>query len=192
MADNVTALTITANATLGWKPLIATPSAVPEAGGCSVFVMIIKNIESPTAMEYIMTFMDGGCGISVLTDPHRRPIICPPITFLGLAVTLLGIATVGVASIIAPHGKITQPETYKSPAETSAEKSILAISSALVVGLACIAAGWGIASAGAAAISAATEKPETFFRNFIIVALAEALAIYGIDNGIAIMVEDIN
>ena len=92
MADNVTALTITANATLGWKPLIATPSAVPEAGGCSVFVMIIKNIESPTAMEYIMTFMDGGCGISVLTDPHRRPIICPPITFLGLAVTLLGIA----------------------------------------------------------------------------------------------------
>jgi len=97
---------------------------------------------------------------------------------------IISIATVGVASIIALPGKMTQSETYKAPAETSAEKSILAISSALVVGLACIAAGWGIASAGAAAISAATEKPETFFRNFIIVALAEALAIYGLIMGL--------
>ncbi|MCD6592981.1 hypothetical protein J7L00_02715, partial [Candidatus Bathyarchaeota archaeon] len=31
---------------------------------------------------------------------------------------------------------------------------------------------------------AATEKPETFFRNFIIVALAEALAIYGLIMGL--------
>jgi V/A-type H+-transporting ATPase subunit K len=37
-----------------------------------------------------------------------------------------------------------------------------------------------ISSAGTAAISALAEKPETFFRSFLVVALAEALAIYGL------------
>ena len=40
------------------------------------------------------------------------------------------------------------------------------------------------AAAGSAAISALAEKPETFFRSFLIVALAEALAIYGLIMGI--------
>ena len=39
-------------------------------------------------------------------------------------------------------------------------------------------------ASGTAAISAAVEKPETFFRSFLVVALAEALAIYGLIIGI--------
>jgi V/A-type H+-transporting ATPase subunit K len=60
----------------------------------------------------------------------------------------------------------------------------IAISAGLAVGLATLGAGMAISSAGSAAISALAEKPETFFRSFLVVALAEALAIYGLIVGI--------
>jgi F0F1-type ATP synthase membrane subunit c/vacuolar-type H+-ATPase subunit K len=37
---------------------------------------------------------------------------------------------------------------------------------------------------GSAAVSALAEKPDTFFRSFLVVALAEVLAIYGLTIGI--------
>ena len=61
---------------------------------------------------------------------------------------------------------------------------LAAMGAGLAVGLACLGAGMAISASGSAAISAATEKPETFFRSFLIVALAEALAIYGLIIGI--------
>ena len=60
----------------------------------------------------------------------------------------------------------------------------LAIAAGLAIGLPALGAGLAISSAGSAAISALAEKPETFFRSFLIVALAEALAIYGLIMGI--------
>jgi V/A-type H+/Na+-transporting ATPase subunit K len=60
----------------------------------------------------------------------------------------------------------------------------IAFAATLAIGLPGIAAGLAISSAGSAAISALAEKPETFFRSFLIVALAEALAIYGLIMGI--------
>jgi len=60
----------------------------------------------------------------------------------------------------------------------------IAIGAGLAVGLGGLGAGLAIASAGSAAISALAEKPDTFFRSFLIVALAEALAIYGLIMGI--------
>jgi V/A-type H+-transporting ATPase subunit K len=50
--------------------------------------------------------------------------------------------------------------------------------------LATLGAALAISAAGTAAISALAEKPETFFRSFLVVALAEALAIYGLIMGI--------
>ncbi len=47
-----------------------------------------------------------------------------------------------------------------------------------------LGAALAISAAGTAAISALAEKPETFFRSFLVVALAEALAIYGLIMGI--------
>jgi len=64
------------------------------------------------------------------------------------------------------------------------DRAIIALSAGIAVGLACLAAGIAISASGSAAISAAAEKPETFFRSFLIVALAEALAIYGLIVGI--------
>jgi V/A-type H+-transporting ATPase subunit K len=60
----------------------------------------------------------------------------------------------------------------------------IAISAGLAIGLSSLGAGLAISAAGSAAISALAEKPETFFRSFLIVALAEALAIYGLIMGI--------
>lgn len=66
----------------------------------------------------------------------------------------------------------------------SLDRVAIAISATLAIGLPALAAGLAISSAGSAAISALAEKPETFFRSFLIVALAEALAIYGLIMGI--------
>jgi F0F1-type ATP synthase membrane subunit c/vacuolar-type H+-ATPase subunit K len=64
------------------------------------------------------------------------------------------------------------------------DRVAIAIGAALAIGLSTLAAGFAISAAGSAAISALAEKPETFFRSFLIVALAEALAIYGLIMGI--------
>jgi F0F1-type ATP synthase membrane subunit c/vacuolar-type H+-ATPase subunit K len=56
----------------------------------------------------------------------------------------------------------------------------IAISAGLAVGLTGLGAGMAISASGTAAISALAEKPETFFKSFLVVALAEAIAIYGL------------
>lgn len=63
---------------------------------------------------------------------------------------------------------------------SNAEAGLIAIGAGLAVGLAGLAAGISLARAGAAAISALVEKPETFFKAFLIVTLCEAIAIYGV------------
>jgi V/A-type H+/Na+-transporting ATPase subunit K len=65
----------------------------------------------------------------------------------------------------------------------------IAIGAALAIGLPGLGAGIAISAAGSAAISALAEKPETFFRSFLIVALAEALAIYGLIMGILLWIK---
>jgi len=60
----------------------------------------------------------------------------------------------------------------------------IAMAAGLAIGLAALGAGLAISSAGSAAISALAEKPDTFFKSFLVVALAEALAIYGLIMGI--------
>jgi V/A-type H+-transporting ATPase subunit K len=64
------------------------------------------------------------------------------------------------------------------------DRVAIAMAAALAIGLSALGAGLAISAAGSAAISALAEKPETFFRSFLIVALAEALAIYGLIMGI--------
>ncbi len=56
----------------------------------------------------------------------------------------------------------------------------VAVGAALATGLAAIGAGIAVGIAGAAAIGAITEKPETLGRTLIFVGLAEGIAIYGL------------
>ena len=63
---------------------------------------------------------------------------------------------------------------------SSLDRAAIAIAAGLAVGLTGLGAAKAIAASGTAAISALAEKPETFFRSFLVVALAEAIAIYGL------------
>ncbi len=64
----------------------------------------------------------------------------------------------------------------------------IAIGAGIAVGLGALGAGLAISAVGSASVSALAEKPETFFRAFLIVALAEALAIYGLIMGILLWI----
>ncbi|HJH26563.1 MAG TPA: H+transporting two-sector ATPase C subunit [Methanophagales archaeon] len=56
----------------------------------------------------------------------------------------------------------------------------IALAAAITMAGSALAAGWAISATGVAAAGATAEKPETFGRVLIFVALAEAIAIYGL------------
>ena len=89
-----------------------------------------------------------------------------PIIILSVAITMVS------ATVQAP---IAQDQTV-----TSLDVPTLALSSALVMSVSALAAGWALARSGTAAISALAEKPEQFFKAFLVVTLCEAIAIYGV------------
>jgi F0F1-type ATP synthase membrane subunit c/vacuolar-type H+-ATPase subunit K len=60
----------------------------------------------------------------------------------------------------------------------------LAIGVALSVGLSVLGSAWAMKTVGTAAISALSEREEAFFKAFLVVALCEALAVYGLIVGI--------
>jgi len=62
----------------------------------------------------------------------------------------------------------------------SMTSAVLALSAAISVSSAVLASAWAIKTVGTAAISSLSEREETFFKAFLIVALAEALAVYGL------------
>ena len=63
---------------------------------------------------------------------------------------------------------------------SSANVSALAFSAAISVSAATLGSAWAIRTVGTAAISSLTEREESFFKAFLVTALAEALAIYGL------------
>ncbi len=57
---------------------------------------------------------------------------------------------------------------------------VLALSAAISVSSAVLGSAWAIKTVGTAAISSLSEREESFFKAFLIVALCEALAVYGL------------
>jgi V/A-type H+-transporting ATPase subunit K len=64
--------------------------------------------------------------------------------------------------------------------EGAAVDQYITLAAALSTGLACIGAGIAVGNAGAAAVGATAEKPESFGRALIFVGLSEGIAIYGL------------
>jgi V/A-type H+-transporting ATPase subunit K len=56
----------------------------------------------------------------------------------------------------------------------------LCMAIAVAIGVPCLAAGYAVGRVGAAALGAASEKPELLARSLLFVALAEGIAIYGL------------
>ncbi|MBD3186528.1 V-type ATP synthase subunit K [Candidatus Bathyarchaeota archaeon] len=57
---------------------------------------------------------------------------------------------------------------------------MLAISAALAISSAVIGSAWALKTVGTAAISSLSDEGEGFFKAFLVVALCEALAVYGL------------
>ena len=68
------------------------------------------------------------------------------------------------------EGTVTNPMTA----------AVLALSAAIAVGLSVMASAYALKTVGTAAISSLSEREESFFKAFLIVALCEALAVYGL------------
>jgi V/A-type H+/Na+-transporting ATPase subunit K len=94
--------------------------------------------------------------------------VCQFVVLLILSVTV-------VFALSQPLGQ--EPQVASN---SSLDRAAIAIAAGLAVGLTGLGAAKAIAASGTAAISALAEKPETFFRSFLVVALAEAIAIYGL------------
>lgn len=73
-------------------------------------------------------------------------------------------------------------ETTQAVSESNAYDiaKFLGLSSAIAVGLCVLGAGYAIKTTGTAAISVLSERPQEFFKAFLVVALGEALAVYGL------------
>ncbi len=105
--------------------------------------------------------------------------------FLIFLTTLVQIALAGTILAAATLTNISQTNSPENQSTNVLEsRGLIALGAGIAVGLACLGAGMAISASGSAAISAAAEKPEIFFRTFLVVALAEALAIYGLIVGI--------
>ena len=98
---------------------------------------------------------------------------------LMMAITCLAFLTVSVAAALNPSDKasVSADDTNATIVEAA---DFNPIGAGLAIGLAGLGAGIGMGTAGAAAIGAITEKPETFGRAIIFLVFIEAVAIYGL------------
>jgi V/A-type H+/Na+-transporting ATPase subunit K len=96
----------------------------------------------------------------------------------------LGIESVvwAVVMVLAVGAGIAWAQT-SAAAQTSKDDSLrnpaVAIAISLAVGLACLGAGIAVGRVGAAALGAASERPELLVKSLALVGLAEGIAIFG-------------
>ena len=92
-----------------------------------------------------------------------------------LLLTVLGTVSL-VTNVVAQESTTTTT--------TNNDVGLLAIGAALAVGISVLGAGYAIKTTGTAAISVLGENESAFFKAFLVVALGEALAVYGLIVGI--------
>ena len=99
------------------------------------------------------------------------------VLWLGLIQILLAVVAYLSISSLIPFAA-AQGET------DAATSGLLGIAAALAVGFSVVGAGLALKTVGTAAISALTEREGSFGQILVLVALAEALAIYGLIVGV--------
>jgi V/A-type H+-transporting ATPase subunit K len=104
------------------------------------------------------------------------------VALLTLGMIALGIITsLGTATVLAQEG--TDHEQVVAEDEDTndaAHRWDLSVAIAVAISVPCLAAGYAVGKVGAAALGAASEKPEILTRSLLFVALAEGIAIYGL------------
>ncbi len=107
----------------------------------------------------------------------RKVIILTAVMAVPALLTGFGLAGALAAEPGAPAPRAGAPAAEEAKAPSHWD---LSIGIALAVSLPCLAAGYAVARVGAAALGAASERPELLIRSLIFVALAEGIAIYGL------------
>jgi len=90
--------------------------------------------------------------------------------------TVAPVATARAQEAAVPAGAVKA----EGMVQTAATRWDLCVAIAVAIGLPCLAAGYAVGRVGAAALGAASEKPELLTRSLLFVALAEGIAIYGL------------
>ena len=98
--------------------------------------------------------------------------------WLGLIQILLALVVLLTVNSLIPYA------SAQAPGFDSGTSMVLALSAAIAVGAAILGSAWAMKTVGTAAIAALTEREGSFGQLLVIVALAEALAIYGLIVGI--------
>jgi len=97
---------------------------------------------------------------------------------LGYVLLLVALVVVVAASLVAMKASAQEPAATEK--QTPSERNTIFICIAVMVSAASASAGYAVGKVGAAAIGAASEKPELLGRTLIFVGLAEGIAIYGL------------
>ena len=97
---------------------------------------------------------------------------------------LVGVA-LWMAAVAGSSAVWAQQEAPEAAAQLTVQQASpvrwdVSIAISVAIGLPCLAAGYAVGKVGAAALGAASEKPELLTRSLIFVALAEGIAIYGL------------
>lgn len=98
------------------------------------------------------------------------------------AAVLLVALPLGLGISVVLGGEEPAQEAEKAPTvkRESGENIAFAISVAVTTSMACFSAAYAVGKVGAAALGAASERPELLGRALIFVGLAEGIAIYGL------------
>lgn len=81
----------------------------------------------------------------------------------------------GITSFVTAQTESGALDFYKS-----STTAFLALAAAISVSAAVLGSAWAMKTVGTAAISSLSEREESFYKAFLIVALCEALAVYGL------------
>ena len=96
---------------------------------------------------------------------------------IGIILAAVGRACAAEAAVGEQNGTETE---IVAAAGGGMSRAWIAMAAAATMGISCLAAGYAVAKVGAAAMGAASEKPEIMGKAMLFVAIAEGIAIYGL------------
>ncbi len=126
----------------------------------------------------------GGIGIALAGAALSRSLVTAPEVFSKGLVSVVLAEALGIYGLLMSFMLIMRIDTV-----TVLSQGLMALGTALAVGLACFGAGFGIAHAGAALARTISSEPSAFSKGLVAVVLAEALGIYGLLVGFMLVMQ---
>ena len=101
-------------------------------------------------------------------------------TALAVILAFAAFLSFGAAPAHAQDAPVQEGPQIESGAGSQPVRWDIAIAIAAAIGLPCLAAGYAVGKVGAAALGAASERPELITQALLFVALGEGIAVFGV------------